>query len=166
MARSSTLDPETQALVDAARRVREAIEGLCDAVEERQSLGARVTVRKLGQPARGYYHATYDCAGEASNSIGAMDRGTEGWRSTIGSAVCAIFDAIQADFSIAMPDQAARKLVWRRYPEARSITSEIGDLFNVSLRLALVPANWIVEFPEDEEPNPGLAGVSVTAPQG
>lgn len=148
MPRSSKLEPEVQALVDQAERTRLAIEALVDVVEPRQSLGASIETRGDGRYGQ-CNHDRFTSAGKDTPLwSGEPDNG---WCSSADRAVTNLITVISTLIEMGRKDGEQRKLVWRKTPEVRSITTEIGDLFNANCRLSVVPANWIVSFPEDVE---------------
>lgn len=170
MPRSSILEPEVLVLVEQAARVKAAVEAMADMVHQRQSVSAYVnTCTQDGRRGR-CSHQAFDCSGPTGSG-----NATEGWRSTEEGAADALIAAVKADFERAQTAIPGGCLIWRRLPEIRSITSEAGDLFNGYLRLTVVPVDWIVEFPEDNEtafdravaerakPSDGNAGVTILA---
>lgn len=155
MPRSSRLEPETQALVDQAARVKAAIEAMAASVHPRQSLSAYVNTCTQEMRRGRCTHEAFDCSGM-------IRRGepTEGWRSTAQGAADALIAVVKAEFERAQATLPGGCLVWRSTPEIRSIATDVGDLFNGYVRLTVVPVDWIVEFPEDEEAPD--AGASIT----
>ena len=146
MPRSSKLEPEVQALVDQAARIKTAIEGMVKHVGVRQSTGAHVIAHKNGEKSRRYGHITFCCDG-----IKLAGCPAEAWYCTPEAAADVLIGIVRKNFDDGMPDANARVLIWRTMPEVHSVTSEVGDLFNAYVRLTLVPDDWRVDFPEDEE---------------
>lgn len=148
MPRSSKLEPEVQALVNQAERARLAIEALVDVVEPKHSTGVAIETHGDGRIGR-CNHERFNCAGQGPLWRTDAD---DGWCSTAEAAANALIKALAVVIESAKTGgdiQPALKLVWRKTPEVRSITTEIGDLFNANCRLSVVPADWIVSFPED-----------------
>lgn len=146
MPRSSKLEPEVQALVDQAERARLTIEAMVTLVEPRRSRG--VCIDTHGDGIIGHCnHERFTCAGKDALWSQESDNG---WCGTAEAAADALISAVGALLNTTDVLGEQRKLVWRKTPEVRSITTEIGDLFNANCRLSVVPADWIVTFPEDD----------------